>query len=63
MIPTEGYAERPDLVYFPHGTGDLFHFLTEKPADNLMVDVCIEEEDYKEVALHADWVIIGHSSL
>lgn len=58
LVPTEGFCERADLV-FPVGTEELFQFLRESQRENLLVDICIEDKDYKELALHADLLIIA----
>lgn len=59
VVPNEGYGDRADLVYFPGGTEELFHFLRESVQENLFVGICIEDEDYKELVLHVDLVIIA----
>lgn len=59
MVPNEGYQDKQDLLYFPSGTSDLFHYLLEKQDDSLKVDISLEEKDYKELALHADWMILA----
>jgi len=59
IIPNEGYDNRSDLVYFPSGTEDLYQFLKDKNVGGLNLDACIEDKDYKEVALHADWLILA----
>ena len=59
MIPNEGYLERTDLIYFPSGTTDLYQFLKEEESGKMSIDICLEEKDYKEVALHADWLFLA----
>jgi hypothetical protein len=59
IIPNEGYGERTDLVYFPSGTSDLYQFLTDRKTKGLRIEVCTEDEDYKELSLHADWLILA----
>jgi hypothetical protein len=59
IVPNEGYGDRADLVYFPVGTEQLFGFLRGSTLEGLSVDICIEDEDYKEVALHADLMIVA----
>lgn len=36
LVPNEGYAERPDLRFFPGGTADLFDFLKRKAPDAVL---------------------------
>lgn len=59
IVPSEGFLERTDLRHFPTGTEELFHFLRENAPENLSVDICIEDADYRELALHADWLMIA----
>jgi hypothetical protein len=59
LVPNEGYGEDKDLIYFPSGTSDLYQFLVEKQDENLNVNICIEDSEYKELSLHADWMIIA----
>ena len=58
FVPNQGYMNEPDLLYFPVGTSELYQFATSQNTEGLKVDVCSEESAYKEVALHADWLII-----
>lgn len=59
VVPNEGYGDRVDLIYFPSGTAELFQFIRESGMENLSVEICIEDADYKEVALHADILIVA----
>jgi hypothetical protein len=59
IIPNEGYGERTELVYFPSGTSDLYQFLADKNIEGLKIEICIEDDDYKEIALHYDWLSIA----
>jgi hypothetical protein len=59
IVPNEGYAEDADLLYFPVRTEELFHFLRERGHDAFSVEICIEDSDYKELALHADLLTIA----
>ena len=58
IIPNEGYGDREELIYFPAGTSDLYQYLAEKK-EEITVGVCIEESGYKELSLHADWMVIA----
>lgn len=58
IVPNEGYHEQANL-YFPSGTEELLLFLREPREDSLIVDICIEEQDYKELKLSADWFMIA----
>ncbi len=59
LIPNQGYVDQPDLLYFPAGTSDLYQYIEDRNIENIKTDVCLEEKDYKELALHADWLRIA----
>jgi len=44
---------------FPLSTEHLFKFFSEKLPEGTSIEVCIDEEDYTEVALHSDLKNIG----
>ena len=54
IVPSEGYTDHPDWVYFPNGTEELYHFLQEKRDEALNIEICIEDNGFNELALHAD---------
>jgi hypothetical protein len=54
LVPTEGYADRHDLRFFPAGTSELFTFLKDRVRDGVHVEVAATDDDYQEVARHAD---------
>lgn len=58
LIPVEGFH---DLTYpvFPVKTEELINYLRKNSPEDLHVDICIEDKDYKEVALHSDLVILS----
>lgn len=58
IVPREGFR---DIEYpvFPVGTEELFGYLRENATDALVPDICIDEQEYKELALHSDLYIIG----
>ena len=59
FVPNQGYMDKSELLYFTVGTSDLHQYIIDKNIDGLRADICLEEKDYKEVALHADWLIIA----
>jgi hypothetical protein len=59
IVPNEGYGDLTDQVYFPAGTSDLYQYLYDRKDENLLIGVCIDEKDYKELSLHADWVYLA----
>jgi hypothetical protein len=54
LVPTEGYADREDLRFFPAGTVEFFDFLRSRVLEGVTVEVCSDDDDYKEVTRHAD---------
>ena len=58
LIPTEGFR---DLTYpvFPVKTEELFNYLRKNSPEDINIDICIEDKDYREVALHSDLVILS----
>jgi len=58
IVPYETYMCK-NFPVFPDTTVELFKYIESKLPDNLSVEVCIEDDDYKEVSLHYDLVILG----
>lgn len=59
ILPTEGFRDH-DLPLFPIKTGDLFAFLKAEAPEGYSVEVCVNEEEYKEIALHSDYKRFGN---
>ena len=59
IVPREGYGERSEIVYFPNGTDNLLFFLKNAETDEFRVGICIEDRDYKELALYADVISVA----
>ncbi len=58
IVPTEGVRDRDDLN-FPNGTEDLLSYLKDTAQDGVVPDICIEDKDFKALALHDATIIIG----
>jgi len=58
LVPTEGFRER-DIPVFPVKSEELFTYIKNRLPSDFKVDICIRDEDYKELALHADSVILA----
>jgi hypothetical protein len=57
LLPDEtGLA--PDVPLFPKGTEQFFQFLKNTKNTDIRADICIDDEGYKELALHADLVTL-----
>jgi len=57
LIPQIGFRDI-DIPVFPVKTEELFTFLRKKSSD-VKIDICIEDKDYRELALHYDLITIG----
>jgi hypothetical protein len=57
IVPIEKFRDYSNPL-FPVGTEELFHYLKDNSENKLSVEVCIDDEDYKELALHSDLIII-----
>lgn len=58
VVPQEGFRDHQGPV-FPVKTEELFSFLRERAPKGVEVDICIEDADYRELALHDATIIIG----
>lgn len=58
IVPREGFRDVGGPV-FPVKTAELFSHLDQNLPDDIEVEICIEDEDYREVALHHELVEIG----
>lgn len=58
LVPAEGFGDYVGPL-FPKGTDELFHFLRAKAPSRTKVELAAEDEDYKELALHADTVHVA----
>lgn len=59
IIPDEGYGDLSDARYFPSGTEEMFLLFSQHADEGLRAEICIEEEEYTELALHADIVMLA----
>lgn len=57
MIPDENFNDT-EGYFFPEYTEDLLNYLQDNCKDNLLVDICISEDDYQKLELHADVINI-----
>lgn len=58
FVPTEGFRGHPGPV-FPVGTQELLTYIRDRENDEIIADVCIEESDFRELALHSALIMIG----
>jgi hypothetical protein len=58
LVPQIGFRGL-DYPVFPVKTEELFTYLRGKHDGGEKVEICVENENYKEVALHCDLIVIG----
>lgn len=58
FVPYENFRDQK-IPVFAHKTEEIFHFFQEHASSEVNVNICIADDDYKEVALHSDLIIIG----
>ena len=58
IVPFEGFRDLPYPV-FPVQTVELFHLIKESNIQDISLDICIADKDYKELALHKDTIQIA----
>lgn len=58
IVPRDGFRGRPEPV-FPVGTSELYQYITEHSGNEISIDICIEETQYKELALHGALIVLG----
>lgn len=57
LIPNETYTDYP---VFPENTTSFYNYLKEQTKDcDTIIDVCINDEDYKELEMHNAVVILS----
>jgi hypothetical protein len=59
LVPSESYGKFTDSPHFPEATEEFFQFLRTASDGKISFDICIEEREYKELALHHDVLIIA----
>ncbi len=59
LVPTEGFRDK-NISVFPVESEELFTYIKNTLPSDFKVDICIRDEDYKELALHADSVILAN---
>lgn len=58
IYPQIGFRE-DNKPLFPQGTAEIFHYLQSKLDPKTVVEICIEDVDFKELVLHADLKRLG----
>lgn len=58
LVPQEGFRGE-DVRSFPVGTESFYSHLRDKLGDKHVIDLAIEEEEYKELALHSALIVLG----
>jgi hypothetical protein len=58
LVPIEGFRDK-NIIVFPVQTEGLLIYIKKRLPSEYKIDICIENKDYKELALHSDLVVIG----
>ncbi len=58
LIPNENFRGKQGL-FFPECTDELLDFMKEQENEKVKVDICISDEDFEKLELHADIVYIA----
>lgn len=58
VVPQEGFRDSAEPL-FPAGTEELLGHLRDAIPAEIGVDICIEDDEYRELALHSDLLILA----
>ncbi|MCL6633231.1 MAG: hypothetical protein K6T63_11440, partial [Alicyclobacillus herbarius] len=58
ILPREGFGDYCGPL-FPEGTEELFEYLRANSPEELIVDACIADDDFKTLSLHSDLIRLG----
>ncbi|OGR44162.1 MAG: hypothetical protein A2X35_13280 [Elusimicrobia bacterium GWA2_61_42] len=58
VIPSENFRGK-DGPYFPNSTEDFLDFLRSNAREGLVPDICIDDSQFKIIALHHDLIVLG----
>lgn len=58
ILPTEEFRDKSEPL-FPEGTEGLYAYFQDNKHESLHIDILVEEENYKEFALHYDLFNVG----
>jgi len=58
LIPNENFREKEGL-FFPECTDEFYQYMKEQENADIKVDICISDEEYKKLELHADIIYIA----
>ncbi len=59
ILPTEGFRNHEGPL-FPVHTSELYEFLKSKMPEDTIIDICVDSDNFKELALHSDYKRIGN---
>lgn len=58
IVPMNGFGQY-DEPLFVAGTDDLLQYFKRLESDEILLEVCVEDEDYTELSLHSDLIRLG----
>lgn len=59
LLPHEGFKNATNSV-FPEQTMEFYNFVNSFDSNELVGDICISDEDYTELELHADLITLAN---
>lgn len=60
MVPYENYRDTSNPFLFPVGTEVIFRYFKEKLPKELLIDICISDDDYQEFAFFSNYKRLGN---
>jgi hypothetical protein len=58
VVPSDGFRDYPGPL-FPSGTAELFHYLKGNLPSGSEAELAVEDQDFRELSLHADILTIA----
>lgn len=60
IVPYENYRDTSNPLLFPVGTEGILRYFKEKLPEELLIDICISDEDYQEFAFFSNYKRLGN---
>lgn len=58
LLPEENFRERAGC-FFPECTEEFFNYSKDNKSDSIAVDICVNDEDFQRIELHADLITVA----
>lgn len=60
IVPFENLRNTQNPLLFPIGTEEILRYFKEKLPKEILIDICITDEDYQEFAFYSDYKRLGN---